>query len=281
MLAGRYKIIKKFKNGGFSQTYLAKDLQHPDQQRCVIKKLQPPDTDNFTVNAANQLFTEEVNVLKRLGHHTQIPQLYTTFTEDQELYLVEEFMPGHSLAQELRWGRRLKEAKILALLQSILTPLAFVHRQGIIHRDIKPENLIRSQSDQSIALIDFGSTQRNRSSSTAVVGTDGYIAPEQLQGYPTLASDVYAVGIIALQALTGINPTKRTFKIDEQTGGIRWKKYPKISVDLATIIDAMVCSNVRQRYRSASEALSRINTLLETGGTPSISTRRLFWQSGS
>ncbi|MGF1604093.1 MAG: serine/threonine protein kinase [Thermosynechococcaceae cyanobacterium] len=276
MLAGRYKIIKKFKNGGFSQTYLAKDLQHPAQQRCVIKKLQPPDTDDFTVNAANQLFTEEVNVLKRLGHHTQIPQLYTTFTEDQEFYLVEEFMPGHSLAQELRWGRRWNGAKILTLVQSILTPLAFVHRQGVIHRDIKPENLIRNQSDQSIVLIDFGSTQRCRTSSTAVVGTEGYIAPEQLEGYPTLASDVYAVGIIALQALTGINPTKRTFAIDEQTGGIKWKRYPKISVDLSTIIDAMVCCDVRHRYRSASEALNSINSLLDTGGTPSVPTRRRF-----
>jgi serine/threonine protein kinase len=279
MLAGRYKIIKEFQDGGFSQTFLAKDMQHSTQQRCVIKKLQPQATDSFTVNASYQLFTDEVNVLKKLGHHTQIPRLYTTLTENQEFYLVEEFIEGHSLSRELRWGRKVSEVEVLALLQGILTTLAFVHRQGVIHRDLKPENLIRRQQDQSIVLIDFGSIQRCQTSSDAVVGTDGYMPPEQRQGHPNLCSDVYAVGMIALQALTGINPTKRTFDVDEQTGEIRWRQYRRVSAELATIIDMMVCSDVRYRYRSASEALMNINALLESRGITSVPTRRRFLRS--
>ncbi|PZD70761.1 Serine/threonine-protein kinase C [Acaryochloris thomasi RCC1774] len=277
MLAGRYKIIKEFKDGGFSQTFLAKDQRHPQQRRCVIKKLQPQDTDAFTVKTARHLFTEEVNALKKLGHYTQIPQLYTTFTDGSDFYLVEEFVVGRSLARELRWGRNWSEARVLELLQNILTTLAFVHRQGVIHRDLKPQNLIRRQSDQSIVLIDFGSIQQCQTSSDAVVGTDGYIPPEQLQGYPNLCSDVYAVGMVALQALTGIDPTKRAFDVDERTGKVNWGRYPKISSDLANVIDTMVCYKLRDRYSSASEALRSINTLFETPRrSAAVPTRRRF-----
>lgn len=273
MLAGRYKIIKEFKDGGFSQTFLAKDLQHPKQQRCVIKKLQPPETDAFTVKTARLLFMDEINVLKKLGHHAQIPQLYTSFTEDQDFFLVEEFVKGRSLAQELRWGWKWREAKILDLLKSILPPLAFVHRQGVIHRDLKPANLIRRQQDKAIVLIDFGSTQRCQTTSDAVVGTEGYISPEQLKGHPKLCSDVYTVGIIALQALTGIDPIKWTFDRDERSGNIHWHRYPKISSELANVIDKMVCYDTSRRYSSASEALSTINTLFEIRGNTSTSAR--------
>jgi serine/threonine protein kinase len=279
MLAGHYKIVKEFKDGDFSQTFLAKDLDHPKQQRCVIKKLRPPATDTFSVNTACQLFAEEVNVLKKLGHHAQIPQLYTTFTVEQDFYLVEEFIIGRSLAQELRWGRNWSESKILDLLKSVLTTLAFVHRQGVIHRDLKPANLIRRRQDQSIVLIDFGSIQKCQTSSEAVVGTDGYMPPEQLQGYPNLCSDVYAVGIIALQALTGINPTQQLFDMDERTGKVNWDRYPKISPELAHVIDTMVCYDTRHRYGSASEALSNINTLFETQGETSVPARRRFLKS--
>lgn len=281
MLADRYKILKEFKDGGFSQTFLVRDLHHPEQQRCVIKKLQSPDSDAFTINAASQLFTQEVNILKKLGHHAQIPQLYTTFTEGGEIYLVEEFIMGHSLAQELRWGLKWGEARVLELLQSILTPLAFVHRQGVIHRDLKPENLIRRQQDQSVVLIDFGSIQNYQVCSGAVVGTDGYMPPEQLQGSPLLCSDVYAVGMVALRALTGINPNKRAFELDPQTGDPIWRHHRTVSSDLADMIDTMICRDVLQRYRSASEALRSVNTLIEQrGGTAAPTRRRLFQVAG-
>ena len=280
MLADRYKIIKEFKTGGFSQTFLAKDLQHPDQQHCVIKKLRPKDTDEFTIKTARQLFSKEVNVLKKLGYHTQIPQLYETFTEDQEFYLVEEFIKGHSLAREFRWGWHWSETKVLALLQNILTTLAFVHRQRVIHRDLKPENMIRRQRDQSIVLIDFGSIQAPQTYSDAVVGTDGYMPTEQLDGHPRLSSDVYAVGMIALQALTGINPNRQALSTHAQTGDIRWRRYRTVSPGLATVIDRMICCDVRQRYRSAAETLNAVNALIEALDTSSAPTqRRRFLQA--
>jgi len=193
--------------------------------------------------------------------------------------LVEEFIEGRSLARELRWGRRWGEAKVLELLQSVLTALAFVHRQGVIHRDLKPENLIRRRLDKCLVLIDFGSIQRRHTSSDAVVGTDGYISPEQMQGHPNLGSDVYSVGIIALQALTGIDPVKRTFDVDERTGKVNWRRYSAITPELANVIDTMVCYNVRNRYSSASDALRNINDLFDVPDVSSLSTRRGFFRS--
>ncbi len=278
MLADRYKIIKEFKTGGFSQTFLAKDLQHPQQQRCVIKKLRPHDTDTFTVNTARQLFVSEVNVLKKLGHHAQIPQLYTTFTEGDEFYLVEEFIIGHSLAREFRWGWCWNETKVLALLKDILTTLAFVHHEQVIHRDLKPENLIRRQHDRSIVLIDFGAVLDQQCRSDAVVGTHGYMSPEHLEGQPQLSSDVYAVGMIALQAMTGIDPTKQKFAVHEDTGDIKWRRYCNINADLAELIDTMAACDAHRRYGSAAEALRAVNALIDRRVTTSESTRRGFLQ---
>lgn len=278
MLADRYKVIREFKAGSFSQTFLAKDLQHPEQRRCVIKKLQPKDADAFTVRSARQLFTKEVKVLQKLGHHAQIPQLYDTFTDDQDFYLVEEFIQGHSLAQELKWGWRWQEPKVLALLQDILTTLSFVHRQRVIHRDLKPENMVRRQRDNSIVLIDFGSIQDPRVSSEIVVGTHGYMPPEQLQGQPKLSSDIYAVGMIAFQALTGVNPTKQTLATDPQTGTVQWRRYRTLSPGLANLLDSMICTSLQRRYSSAANALQAVNALIEDLET-SESPRRRFLQA--
>ncbi|MEO0373066.1 MAG: serine/threonine-protein kinase [Cyanobacteria bacterium P01_A01_bin.17] len=278
MLADRYKIIKEFKAGGFSQTFLAKDLQHSEHQRCVIKKLQPKDTDAFTVKMARQLFSNEVNVLKRLGQHTQIPQLYTSFTEGPDQYLVEEFIAGHSLAREFRWGWRWSETKVLALLQDLLTTLAFVHRKQIVHRDLKPENLIRRQHDQRIVLIDFGAVKNHQTNPDAVVGTHGYMPLEQIEGRAKLSSDVYAVGMIALRALTGVDPTKQKFAVHEQTGNIKWRCYCTISPGLSNLIDTMINDKAHLRYGSATEALKAVNALIETLDT-SVPDRRRFLQA--
>lgn len=158
-LADRYKVIKALGGGGFSRTYLAVDTQSKNKQRCIIKQLQPEGTDAFTVKTSKRLFDTEVRVLRRLGEHDQIPKLFNNFAEDQELYLVEQYIEGQSLSQELKRGKRWNEIEVLAFLQDVLSTLAFIHGQKVIHRDLKPANLIRRKKDQKIVLIDFGSVK--------------------------------------------------------------------------------------------------------------------------
>ncbi|WP_299402790.1 serine/threonine-protein kinase [Acaryochloris sp. IP29b_bin.148] len=276
-LANRYKIIKNLGAGGFSQVYLAKDLQRDDHRRCVIKKLQPKSDDPFTVRTSRRLFKTEVKVLQKLGNHDRIPQLYVSFEEDRQFYLVEQYITGQGLSRELTWWHW-TEAKTVAFLQDILETLAFVHRKQIIHRDIKPENLIRCDRDQRIVLIDFGSVKnRQPADHTAIVGTQGYMPPEQLLGNPRFNSDVYAVGMIALRGLTGIDPAKTAFPKDPDTGEFIWQHKTDVSPELAHVLSTMVCQDYRHRYPSAQEALQAVSQLSEA---PTPSRRRLLQAAG-
>lgn len=273
-LAERYKITKALGSGGFSQTYLATDTQHPEKRRCIVKKLQPESDDLFTVKTSRRLFATEVKVLKRLGDYDQIPQLFDDFEEDQDFFLVEQYIEGKSLKQELGW-RRWSEAKVIAFLQDVLTTLAYVHQRRVIHRDLKPANLIRRKKDKKIVLIDFGSVKnKRRIVQTVVIGTDGYMPSEQSIGRPHFSSDVYAVGIIAIQALTGIDPSKGKLAYDSKTGEIAWRRYISVSPLLGEIIDKMVCYDFRQRYPSAVEALAAVNGLIAE--VPSMERRQML-----
>jgi len=266
-IGGRYKIVKQIGCGGFGQTYLAQDLLLPEQDWCVVKKLQPQSTDEFVLQTARRLFEAEAKVLNRLGKHECIPTLLAHFEEQAEFYLVQEFIDGESIEQELLTGRLSAVAEVIDFLTDILRTLEFVHQQGVIHRDIKPANLIRRRHDQRIVLIDFGAvkqiyTQINLTAPsrlTVAVGTAGYMPNEQANGKPKPASDIYAVGMIAIQALTRMPPHQ--LPEHPETGEVNWHDYATVSNDLIWILDKMVRCDFRQRYQSAGEALRDLQEL--------------------
>jgi Serine/threonine protein kinase len=174
LLDGRYQIIEVIETGEFGQTYLAKDIRRPGEPQCFVKHLRPGTTEPKLINTTRRLFQKEAEVLEKLGQHDQIPQLFAYFEENEEFFLVESFVAGHSLSTEIVPGKPLTEEKMIALLKELLEILVFVHGQGVIHRDIKPANLIRRYSDNKLVLIDFGSVKRNshRSKTSAGNGAD-------------------------------------------------------------------------------------------------------------
>ncbi|NEQ21037.1 MAG: serine/threonine protein kinase, partial [Microcoleus sp. SIO2G3] len=216
IIGGRYQIISPLGGGGFGTTFVAEDKHLPGHPQCVVKQLKPKTNDTPSVlQAARRLFEREARVLYQLGNHPQIPRLFAHFEEDQEFYLVQEFIEGHELRQELLVGQPLGEAQVITLLQEILEILAFVHQQDVIHRDIKPSNLIRCKHDGKLVLIDFGAVKQigtqvinpqGQTSLTIAVGSPGYMPSEQLAGKPRFCSDIYAVGILGIQAVTGLHP---------------------------------------------------------------------------
>ena len=262
-LGGRYKIISQLGAGGFGQTFLAQDLHLPGHPQCVVKQLKPQSTDANSLETARRLFDIEAQVLYELGNHDQIPRLLAHFEDNQEFYLAQELIDGELLSQELAAGPPWSEGRVFALLQDILQVLAFVHQQQVIHRDIKPSNLIRRREDGKIVLIDFGAVKQvstqvvNRKTGqtkTISIGTQGYTPKEQLGGNPRFSSDIYAVGIVAIQALTGIHP--RRLQEDAETGEIHWQDHAKqVSPELVAIIERMVRYDFRVRYSTAAEAL--------------------------
>jgi eukaryotic-like serine/threonine-protein kinase len=267
ILRNRYKIIKLLGSGGFGDTYLAEDLDLPEnpKPKCVVKHLKP-NSNPAVLQIVRRLFDSEAQVLYKLGNdNKQIPRLFAHFEEQGQFYLVQEFVDGADLSHEIIPGKRLSEAEVTKLLQEILEVLAVVHKQNIIHRDIKPQNLMRRRQDGKIVLIDFGAVKeintlmvntQGQTSASVAVGTPGYMPSEQALGEPKFSSDVYAVGMLGISALTGLQPHE--LPKDPTNGEVIWRNWANISEKLADILSKMVSYHFNQRYRTAAEALQAL-----------------------
>ncbi|NJK30720.1 MAG: protein kinase, partial [Acaryochloris sp. SU_5_25] len=274
-LGGRYQILETLGGGSFGQTYLAVDIHRPERPQCVVKHLKPAKRDPDFLPKARSLFEREAVMLEKLGSHDQIPRLLAYFEEKQEFYLVQEFIPGHLLRTELSQGCRWSEDQVVQLLQDILTILAFIHQFDVIHRDVKPENIIRRQQDNRLVLIDFGAVKQLRKDlsgdpysslpvgGTIAIGTPGYMAPEQAQGRPRTNSDLYALGMIGIEAFLGKNPTQ--FRQTAQ-GEIDWQEEVAINLGLADILQQMVRYHFQYRYPSAQAVLSDLQQRSQSSG---------------
>lgn len=271
ILGGRYKILQPLGSGGFGETFLAEDTQFPGNPHCVVKKLKP-QLDNPSIwPDACRLFQREAEILSKLGNHDQIPRLLAHFEEEEHFFLVQELINGADLSRELVPGKQFSEYYTVTLLDGILEVLEFVHQQGVIHRDMKPSNLIRRQPDSKIILIDFGAVKavglqttiaHGNTAQTISICTPGYTPNEQYSGQPKLSSDVFAVGMVGIQALTGQLPNQ--LEKDPQTGEVIWQDQATVSPHLATILNKMVLYDFRHRYQNATEARAALQNLLTT-----------------
>ncbi|MBW4434396.1 MAG: CHASE2 domain-containing protein [Pelatocladus maniniholoensis HA4357-MV3] len=273
ILGGRYKIVKVLGAGGFSETYIAEDIQLPGHPLCVVKQLKPATHKPEQLAVARRLFNAEAQTLQKLGTYNQIPQLLAYFEQEEEFYLIQEFIDGHALSQEMPPGKQLAEAEVIEILRELLQILIFVHQNGVIHRDIKPSNIIRRESDNKLILIDFGAVKevttqilgsQEQTAFTIGIGTKGYAPTEQCFGRPQYNSDIYAIGMIAIKGLTGIPPHELQKDAD---GELQWMHKANVSSALAEIISKMVQEDFQQRYQSASEPIQALNALISSENT--------------
>jgi CHASE2 domain-containing sensor protein len=270
LIGERYKVIKLLGSGGFGRTYLSQDTKSPDPHYCVIKHFQPVSQDENTLTIARRLFATEARILGLLGTHEQIPGLLDYFEENQEFYIVEDFAEGHPLSDELTRDNIMVEGKVIELLRDVLQILEFVHNKRVIHRDIKPGNLIR-RPDGKIVLIDFGAVKEletqlvgggtGLTQFTVGICTQGYTPGEQLAGAPRFSSDIYALGVMAIQALTGRQPSE--LPIDNETSQIIWHDLVSVSPGFRLILDRMVRYEFRSRFQSATDVLRALDKLSE------------------
>ncbi|WP_035990808.1 serine/threonine-protein kinase [Leptolyngbya sp. KIOST-1] len=257
----RYRVLKKLGQGGFGVTYLAQNATLPGEPYCVIKQLCPKAGSELSLERAKVRFRREARALANLGSHSQIPQLLDYFTTGGEFYLVQDYIHGETLAQEVRRQGRLTEAQVKYFLREIIPVVRFIHRNRVIHRDIKPPNIIRSERDRRLVLIDFGAVREFLSDveeqvsmqapATQFVGTPGFAPPEQLALRPCYASDIYALGITCLYLLTARTPIE--FDQDPNTGYIRWQHTVTVSPHLAAVIDKMLMPDARDRYTTIDD----------------------------
>ncbi len=269
MLRGRYRILKQLGRGGFGKTFLAVDEDRL-QARCVIKQFSPQVKGTDAMEKAVRLFEQEAIRLDELGEHPQIPTLLAYFEHDQRLYLVQQFVEGKTLVEELAEAGPFGEPKIREVLTGILPILRFVHEHSVIHRDITPANIIRRESDNKLVLIDFGVAKVLTAHTFGLpgtkIGTEGYAPIEQLRNgkaYP--ASDLYSLGVTCLYLLTRTKPEDL---YDPLRGRWQWREQlaPRnqtISDGVGQILDMMVRDLVSERFQNATDAMRALRPALE------------------
>ena len=277
LINNRYQVIRALGEGGFGQAYLAIDQQMPSQRKCAIKQLKPVNASPQTYQLVQARFQREAAILERLGEdHKQIPRLYAYFSENRQFYLVQEWIDGITLESLVAQQGPQSEAAIRSILTALLPVLDFIHCQGIIHRDIKPDNIILRLGTQQPVLIDFGAVRetmatviesQNSPKSSIVIGTPGFMPPEQAAGRPIPSSDLYSLGLVAIFLLTAQMP--QSFETDVQTGEILWQEAAQhVSAGFVAVLDQAVRSHPRDRYSSAQEMLSALLALPPAADSP-------------
>ncbi len=267
MINNRYNILEVLGEGSFGKTFLAEDTQMPSKRRCVVKQLKLFENENeWMANQKRERFQKEAKILEDLGKASnhRIPELYAHFAEGNQFYLVQEFIDGQTLLKTLQMQKTLPEIQVKQLLASILPVLDFIHRQGVIHRDIKPENIVLRGSNNEPVLIDFGAFKETLNaeasgSGTVSIGTHGYMPIEQFHRQPVFSSDLYALGMTAITALTGKSPVN--LQRNPHTDELNWREYSaSVSLNFADVLNKAIATNQNARYTSAAEMLTALQS---------------------
>ncbi len=265
LLKDRYRCARVLGRGGFGTTFLADDMVLPGQPNCVIKQLRPAVTAPHVIEMARQLFQREATTLGKIGNHPQVPRLLDYFEQGAEFYLVQEYVGGLTLQQEVKRNGAMSEAQVQEVLREVLPILDYLHKIEVIHRDIKPANLIRREIDGKLILIDFGAVKdkvsqamlanpQDYSAFTAfAVGTPGYAPPEQMAMRPVYSSDLYALGVTCIYLLTGKSP--KDLGYDNTTGEFIWRTRVTISPDFQKVLEKLMEVSVKHRYQTAQDVL--------------------------
>ncbi|MCC5654226.1 tetratricopeptide repeat protein [Nostoc sp. XA013] len=260
LLNGHYQILKVLTNGENGKTYLVEDINLPSSE-FIVKQLSPPNSNPQALTILRSLFASLAETLEKLGQkHEKIQKLIAYFEENEEFYIVQEFIPGNPLSDEIIQGQPLTEDQVISLLSEILEILVILHSNGVIHQHIKPTNIIRRKSDKKFVLVNFGTVNK-------AIPNDNleYIPIEQVNGNLKYNSDIYALGMVAIAALLGLSENEisnlRTQK-NRLTGEIVWwNKNLKINRKLAIIINKMVRFDYRKRYQYATEVLDDLKKI--------------------
>ncbi|HTL88340.1 MAG TPA: serine/threonine-protein kinase [Leptolyngbya sp.] len=259
-LYDRYQLKEKLGHGAGRQTWLA--IDQSTSETVVVKLLafgEQAQWDDL------KLFERESQVLRQLDH-PRIPKCRDSFSIDENILwfgLVQDYIPGTSLKDLIRDGKRFSEAEARKIALEILNILRDLHglNPAVLHRDIKPSNLILG-ADQQIYLVDFGAVQDRATvegASFTVVGTYGYTPIEQFGGRAVASSDLYALGATLIHLLTGAAPAD----LPQQQLRIQWRDRVTLSPAFANWIDYLSHPDLNQRCPSAVQAIDRL-TLADT-----------------
>jgi serine/threonine protein kinase len=266
----RYDILGILGEGGSGVTYRALDTAN--QQLVALKALSLHQIDDWK---AIELFEREAKVLSSLDREG-IPKYLDYFTTDLDgeryFYIVQELAPGKNLLEWMQAGWRVSEAELKTITIQILEILIYLHRHypPIVHRDLKPSNILKTE-DGKIFLVDFGAVQQTYHDTfmrgSTVVGTYGYMAPEQFRGQAVPATDLYGLGATILHLLTHRSPAE----IPQDGLRLNFRDRLQVSSSFADWLERMLEPDVGNRFSSSTKALEVLKTPPKSKSKPTLS----------
>ena len=268
---GNYELVRRIDVGGMGEVYLAKQRSAFDRE-VAIKIIRE---DLVHDSMARQRFLREAEVSSHLKHNHVLP-MYELGEEEGRLFLVTPYIEGGTLARRLQNGP-LPLSEVHQLFSALLNAVAYIHRQGVVHRDLKPNNILLDEGNDGqvyVRLIDFGIARPQGASASPPLttagnemGTIAYMAPERLSGIAAPSNDIYSLGVILYQMLTGQLP------IDEQ-GRAQRVPFPQLLDD---VVDRCMAPRIDERYSTAEEVLAAFERACQQMG---MATRKLPTASG-
>ncbi|MEM0981531.1 MAG: protein kinase family protein [Cyanobacteria bacterium P01_H01_bin.58] len=274
LLGERYQFIEVLGSSQMGQTLLVADVHYPGHPKCVLRQIRLPTRNPMTLKFLLRLLEKKVEVLHNIGQHKQIPSTFSSFQANRSFYLAQEFVPGRSFKEELLPGQPMAEQAVLAFLQESLTVLAYAQEHGVIHGSLKPSKLIRHETDNHLVILDFGrirdlsqdmaSRETTAGYPQAGAATRVYIAMEQRTGRPRFCTDHYALGMIAIQALTGlpVEELPEASHPNTQRAIVSLlQNLPGLGLNTASLLARMVHTNPDRRYQKAVEILADLERL--------------------
>lgn len=299
LLDRRYQIIREINSGNFSRTFLATDTHRPGAPQCVVREYTVTAKSAKARQVIEALFHKKATIIEKLGKHDRIPELLAVFQENNNLYLVEDFIAGQPLSEEMAMTQGLSETEVINLLSQILETLAFIHQHRVIHQSLIPSHILRRESDSEIILINFGLQQEINSQLTFAQVSKGnsnftqnrvavlnepaiYTAIEQRQGNTKFNSDIYSLGVIAIQALTGYTESQlaNLDELQKPETEKTWQQIANCSPTLAAIIDKMTEYYFDRRYQTVDEVILDLKPLVaqltseKPMNTPKVKSRK-------
>ncbi|WP_294181827.1 Stk1 family PASTA domain-containing Ser/Thr kinase [uncultured Schumannella sp.] len=277
LIDGRYQVRSRIARGGMATVYLATDLRL--ERRVAIKVMHGHLSDD---SAFKQRFIQEARSAARLAH----PNVVNVFDQGQDedyAYLVMEYLPGITLRDLIEEYGSLTAEQTLDITEAVLSGLAAAHKAGIVHRDLKPENVLLAD-DGRIKIGDFGlarAATANTATGAALMGTIAYLSPELVtRGVADTRSDIYAVGIMMYEMLTGEQPFKgeQPMQIAYQHANdsvpVPSGKNSKVPAELDELVLWATARDPEHRPRDARQMLDQLHeteallrTALPTGST--------------
>jgi serine/threonine protein kinase len=262
ILEGRYLTTKILGEGGFGTAYLGRDRLTPRMRQCAIKQFKPAMVMTpQQLTMARDLFHREAEILEQLGsEHPQIPNLFAFFdlpapnvatgVDDRFFYLVQEYVEGENLEQEMFRRGRFSEADIIEIMTEMLNILEFIHSHNVIHRDIKPSNIMRHTNGR-LYLLDFGAIKNIAKPGSTIIYSQGYAPPEQLRGQQVFfASDLYALAATCVVLLTKESHENLFDTVHDRW---QWENYAQVSDHTTAVLNKMLQNAPFDRFQSVAE----------------------------